>query len=54
MILNNSELLLVEGGAINMSSTLLNSLARVITTIIEWGQMIGSSLYRIKSGKYCR
>ena len=51
MKIKNEELLFISGGAFN--ATLLNSIARIFTTIIEVGKMIGSSLRRIKGKNYC-
>lgn len=50
-MLKNEELVLVRGGA--LSTTLLNSLARLVNTLYELGQSVGSSIRRIASKKVC-
>ena len=49
--MKNSELINITGGAI--SSTLLNSLARLIGVFFEIGQVVGSSIRRIKNNNKC-
>ncbi len=51
MNLNETELFCIKGGAI--TSTFLNSVARVITTILDLGRTVGSSIRRIYSKNYC-
>ncbi len=51
MILNKQELLLVTGGAITAS--LLNALARGITTIVDLGRALGTAIRRIASDHIC-
>ena len=51
-MLNSEELIIVRGGA--FSATLLNSLSRLIGTILDLGQTVGSSLRRVASKKYCK
>ena len=51
--LKDEELYATIGGA-SISSSLLNSIARLITTILDLGRTIGSSLYRYKNNDYCR
>ena len=53
MNLDTKTLLEIKGGAININSTFLNSLARVISTIVDLGRKIGSSISRIKNKNYC-
>ena len=50
-MLTNEELLVVKGGGIG--ATLLNSLSRLIGTILDLGQTVGSALRRGISKKYC-
>lgn len=50
MKLNNAELYNIVGGA---NASLLNSIARIVTTVIEIGRMIGSSIRRIFGKNYC-
>lgn len=52
-MLNETELLNIKGGATTISSTFLNSLARIITTILDLGRTIGSSISRYKNKNYC-
>jgi len=51
MRLKNEDLLMVVGGSI--TATFLNSIARLLTTVIDVGKMIGSSLRRISHKNYC-
>lgn len=51
MKLNEVELYQVQGGAI--TSTFLNSVARLITTVLDLGRTVGSSIRRIYSKNYC-
>lgn len=52
MKLKNYEMLKIEGG-LNISGTLLNSIAKLITTIFDIGKAIGSAISMTKSGKKC-
>ena len=51
MKLKDQELVLVVGGAIN--SQLINAFVRLITSVVEIGRMIGSSIRRVVSKNYC-
>ena len=50
-ILDEKTLVKIKGGSI--SSTMLNAVSRLITTILELGRTIGSSIYRYKKKNYC-
>ena len=52
MVLDEKTLMNVCGGTI--SSTMLNAVSRLITTILELGRTIGSSLYRYRKKDYCK
>lgn len=52
MILEKTELLSVEGG-INITGTLLNSLTRGITVVMDVGRALGSSIRRALTGNLC-
>jgi len=51
MKLENRELIKINGGAIN--ATWLNSMARLISIVIDVGKMIGTSFRRITGKNYC-
>ncbi len=51
MKLDNEILIKINGGGI--TATWLNAFARVISTVIEVGRMIGSSFRRISTKNYC-
>lgn len=51
MRLKELELYEIKGGAI--SATLLNAVSRAVTTILELGRTIGTSIRRIYSKNYC-
>ncbi len=50
--LNNDELLLVEGG-FNITGSMLTSIVRGISTVLEAGRSFGSSIRRIYTGNLC-
>ena len=52
MLLDSTRLIKIEGGAIN--ATLLSSISRLITTLLDWGRAVGTAYYRYKYGKACR
>ena len=54
MKIDIDEMMEIEGGALTITATLLNAVSRLISTVLEWGRMIGSSLYRYTSRNYCR
>lgn len=51
MKMTEHELLEVTGGAV--TATLINSIARGITTIVDLGRSLGSAIRRIVSNKIC-
>lgn len=51
MILNDIELVNINGGAI--SGTLLNAIAKLITTVFDIGRAIGSAISMSKTGSKC-
>jgi len=53
MKLNEYELYNINGGATKITATLLNSIARVLSSFIDMGRMVGSAIRRIKNGKMC-
>ena len=50
-MLTSEELLVVRGGGI--AATLINSVSRLISTILDLGQTVGSALRRATTKKYC-
>lgn len=50
--LTNEELMNVEGGA-GLTATLLNSISRTISTLVEVGRNLGSAIRRAVSGNVC-
>ena len=52
MILKKQELLKIDGGA-TISGTLLNAIAKLITTVFDIGRAIGSAISMSKSGRKC-
>ena len=53
MMLNNTELLKITGGATNISGTLLNAVAKLIDTVLSIGRVIGTAIRMTKSGTKC-
>lgn len=52
--LTNDQALEIRGGISKLiSGTFLNSISRVITTLLDLGRSLGSSLRMLKSGKKC-
>ncbi len=52
MKLNNIEMLNIIGG-VNLSGTLLNSIAKLLSTIFDVGRAIGSAISMSKSRRRC-
>lgn len=52
MILNNMELTKIDGGG-SISGTLLNAIAKLITTFFDVGRAIGSAISMAKKGAKC-
>ena len=50
--MSNEELIKIRGGAI--SATLLNSVSRIVETLLNLGQLVGSSLRRVATKNYCK
>lgn len=54
MTLTNEELNNVVGGASKgLSATLFNSIARLVTVLVDLGRTVGSSISRIRNKNYC-
>ena len=51
-MLNKQELLAVTGGG-TITSSMLNAIARGISTITDLGRALGSAIRRMVSGKIC-
>jgi len=51
-MLTNEELIIIRGGGI--TATFLNSLSRLMDTLYNLGQAVGSSLRRLTSKKVCK
>lgn len=53
MILNDYELYEITGGAIQTSSSLINSISKLLTTILDIGRALGSSIRYAVKGRKC-
>ena len=51
--LNNNELMNVEGGASYLTASFLNAASRALSTIMDIGRSLGTSIRRMFSGSYC-
>lgn len=51
--MKNSELINVVGGA-NISGTLLNSIAKIISVFLDLGRSVGSAINYAINNKVCR
>ncbi len=47
--LNDKDLIIVYGGAMN--ATMINAIGRILSTVIEVGRMVGTSIRRIAGGR---
>lgn len=52
--LKREELLNISGGANYLSASFLNSISRAITTLVDLGRSLGTSIRRSISGKVCK
>ena len=53
MNLDNNEMYLVYGGSTAFSGALLNSISRLINTVLDVGRTIGTAIRMITTGKRC-
>lgn len=53
MILTDYELYEIIGGATQTSSSLINSVSKLLTTILDIGRALGSSLRYAIKGRRC-
>ena len=51
--LNQEELLQISGG-LNITASLINSIARIGNTLLELGRSIGTAIIRLYKGKACK
>ncbi len=51
--LKDNELMSIDGGANWLTASFLNSIARILSTIMDVGKSLGSSIRRISDGSYC-
>lgn len=54
MILNEEELSVLIGGGTTLSGTFINSISKLITTLLDLGRTIGSSIRYAKSKTVCK
>lgn len=54
MILKDSELVNITGGAISLSSSLLNSISKVVSTLFDLGRNVGSAIRYALGNKTCK
>ena len=54
MKLKDKELIFIVGGATQISGTLLNSISKLITTLLDLGRAIGSAIRYKASGYTCK
>ena len=53
MNLENNEMLVIYGGSTAFSGTLLNSIAKLINTVMDVGRTIGTAIRMVATGKRC-
>lgn len=54
MAIEEDKMFCVVGGAsTTISSTFINALARMVSTLFNMGKTIGSTLYRLRNKNYC-
>ena len=51
--MKSEELYLIVAGSTKLSGTLLNSVSKLINTLLEFGRVIGSSIRYLISGRSC-
>lgn len=51
--LENKELLNIEGGAFSLTAAFLNAAARALSTFMDIGKSLGSSIRRAFNGSIC-
>ena len=51
--MENNELINIVGGASSINGTILNSISRLFSTLLEIGRTIGSSIRRAQNKNYC-
>ena len=51
--MSSYELFCVKGGASSISLSGLNTIARIVSTLVKLGQTIGSNIRRIINGATC-
>ena len=51
--LNNKELMIVDGGSNWLTAAFFNAAARALSTIVDIGRSLGSSIRRAINGSYC-
>ena len=52
--LKKEELLSISGGANLLTAAFLNSISRAITTLVDLGRSLGTSIRRSLDGKVCK
>lgn len=52
-MLKTEELYEIQGGAISINATFLNSFARCIEAILDLGRTVGSAIRHVKSKNIC-
>ncbi len=52
-VLNDYDLLYLKGGSSSVSGTLLNSISRLITSLLDLGRTIGSAIRYGRSKMIC-
>ena len=52
-VLKNSDLIKVQGGAFSLNAAFLNAASRAVSTILELGRTIGTSIRMAITRKTC-
>jgi hypothetical protein len=52
VILNKEELIIIEGG-LNITGTMLNSIIKGISTILDLGRSLGTAIRRLSTNNIC-
>ena len=51
--MNKEELYTITGGATSISGTMINSLCKLLTLLVDLGRQVGSGIRYAKSGNKC-
>lgn len=54
MIIEDYDLIMITGGGVSLSSSLINSISKMITTLLDLGRNVGSGIRYALGNKTCK